>query len=783
MLSLVLLLACSTVDHQVETDIEPDGQAIPMKVRAAEPGKMLIATAPDRGEPVRAKVVDHTRPTDAMIQRFDQCYGIGLDLDAGLRKSRGTGGLGSKGTGTGGGGYGSGSSNKAKPRTTARPSPRPSPTPSPSPDPSPAQAPQKAPSSGPVGGLFDGVFGGSAEPAAQPTADAPVAAAPPAEAEVVTEHAPEREAARREEGSEAGEGDGRGRDANGQAEKKEKSKKDDKAGRGDLRDALDAVGYLADDGDDAWNDRAAAVDEEEVARPLFDWGATVYLSNDDSMSLASAQRLLYSLKRQVRPAVSEVRPHELLNYFSFDVAPIDDGRRFSVLGGAEQVGDKLAVSLAVRGANPPRQPLDLTVVVDRSGSMRQEGRMDYLKRGLRQMADTLQEGDRVDIVLFDSNVCSPLENFVVGRDDMSVLTTAIDHMRPKGSTDLDAGLREAWRIQDARETTPGTRNARVMLVTDAQLNSGNVNEDLVSEVGRRFDENDVRLTGIGVGRNFNDTMLNKLTEKGKGAYVYLGSEAVVDRVFGSGFDSLTRTIAHDVQFSLELPGSLAMERFYGEESSTNAADVQPIHYYAGTTQLFLQDLAILKGRAVLSDPIRMRIKYRDAETGEPSEEVLHTTVGALLDGDSHNLRKGHALMAFADVSTAWAMQADPCGAPLQTYRQKVASLTDDAEIGYTNSLIGGLCGVDMTTVVEPGVAYKVKVDSDTPIGEVGLVCGGVRLSERLSGSDTVANFGDVTVGSCVVELQGNVPMRARVDVPETGGDIRCMVRGGRLSCG
>jgi hypothetical protein len=113
----------------------------------------------------------------------------------------------------------------------------------------------------------------------------------------------------------------------------------------------------------------------------------------------------------------------------------------------------------------------------------------------------------------------------------------------------------------------------------------------------------------------------------------------------------------------------------------------------------------------------------------------------------------------------------------------VASLTDDAEIGYTNGLIGGLCGVDMTTVVEPGVAYKVKVDSDTPIAEVGLVCDGVRLSERLSGSDTVASFGDVTAGSCVVELQGNVPMQARVEVPETGGDIRCMVRGGRLSCG
>jgi Ca-activated chloride channel family protein len=532
----------------------------------------------------------------------------------------------------------------------------------------------------------------------------------------------------------------------------------------------------------------AAVDEvlgaRELARRTLDWGATVYLSNDDSMSLASAQRTLYALKRHQRLSPSEVRPHELLNYFSFDVAPVDDDQLFSVLGAAEHDGDTLSVSLAVRGANPERPPLDLTLALDRSCSMRQEGRMEYTKRGLSMLSSNLQDGDRVDVVLFDSGVCTPLENFVVGRDDPRLLDLTISQLSPKGSTDLDGGLREAYRIQAAREAQEvAKRNQRVVLLTDAELNTGNVDEDLVSEVGRQFESHGIRLTGIGVGRTFNDTMLDKLTEKGKGAYVYLGSEAVVDRVFGPGFDALTRTIAHDVQFSVELPDSLAMERFYGEEASTVAADVQPIHYYAGTTQLFLQDLAVRDGSLVLRDPVRMRIRYVDAATGEPGEQVLHTTVGALLEGDRHNLRKGQALMAFADVATAWAMGAGPCGAPLSDYRGKAARVSDDAEIAYTNSLLGDLCGVDLSTVVEPGVAYKVKVDSDMPIAEVALQCPTGEHRSALGGADTVARFDAVVPGSCVVQLQGTVPMRASVRVPETGGDVRCMVRGGRLSCG
>ena len=89
-------------------------------------------------------------------------------------------------------------------------------------------------------------------------------------------------------------------------------------------------------------------------QPTFDWGATVYLSNDDSMSLASAQRLLYAMSRDVTLAPSEIRPHELLNYFSFDNVTPDADQMFDVLASAELNGDQLSVALAVKGADRVR---------------------------------------------------------------------------------------------------------------------------------------------------------------------------------------------------------------------------------------------------------------------------------------------------------------------------------------------------------------------------------------------------------------------------------------------
>jgi Ca-activated chloride channel homolog len=541
------------------------------------------------------------------------------------------------------------------------------------------------------------------------------------------------------------------------------------------------VGYLDDEMD------GRDMDMGDVARrpsgPRTDWGGTVYLSNDDSMSLASAQHVLFAAQNGRSVPADQIRPHELLNYFSFEAPEPSGGDSFSVAVSSTRTDDdQMSVAFAVRGSSPKADPLDLTLVVDRSGSMQSNQRMELTKRAMRTMTKQLSRGDRVDLVLFDDVVCNPIENFVVGRDSMSLLTETIARIQPRGSTDLDSGLREGYRL--TRNHAGNHRNKRVMVVTDAHLNTGNVNPALVSEVGRAFDQDRIRLTGVGVGQDFNDDMLDKLTEKGKGAYVFLGSDAVVDRMFGSGFPSLVETIAHDVHFKVELPKSLAMERFYGEEMSSDKADVQAIHFSAGTSQVFLQDLTVNPGALRSSDKLTFTATYEDARTGEPRSEVFHTTVGAMSESNTANVHKARALMAWSDVLLTKSMTGR-CG-DLSTYRGLSLQSDGDAEIAYVNGLVERACGVEMVSIALPEtpskrVDYKVKVDSDIAIGSVALACNGQTWTEQLSASDTVARF-SATPGSCRISLDGIVPMTANVEVPEVGGDLRCLVRGGRVNC-
>jgi Ca-activated chloride channel family protein len=515
--------------------------------------------------------------------------------------------------------------------------------------------------------------------------------------------------------------------------------------------------------------------------PSVDFGATVHLSNDDSMSLASAQRVLAALELGYDIPAEHVRPHELLNYFSFDTAPVASRDMFSVSPSLIEEGDKMRLALAVQGAEGARRPLDLTLLVDRSGSMSSDNRMGYTKRGLQLMVDQLQHGDRLDLVLFDHGVCAPLKNFVVGRDDMELLKATIQKIQPKGSTNLDSGLRRAYGIQTERSDA-ADRNRRVMLLTDALLNTGNVNMDLVSEVGKSFDEHGIRLTGVGVGADFNDTMLNRLTEKGKGAYVFLGSEAVVDRLFGPGFQSLVETIAHNVRFSLDLPKHIAMERFYGEESSTDPNDVQPIHYYAGTSQLFLQDLMSRKGISK-DDALVFQIRWEDARTGEDRMEEHAMTVGELRGADKRNAAKAVALMDWSDRLLDYAMSGE-CGDGFAAFHGSKEKLAD-GELDFVGTLLAKRCPVSLPTKLPPvssGVTLKLTIDSDTPMTAAVLRCGEREDRQTLSGSDQVARFTSLSAGSCQIELRGGVPLRADIEVPSVDASATCRVRSGRISC-
>jgi hypothetical protein len=90
-----------------------------------------------------------------------------------------------------------------------------------------------------------------------------------------------------------------------------------------------------------------------------------------------------------------------------------------------------------------------------------------------------------------------------------------------------------------------------------------------------------------------------------------------------------------------------MNVFYGEESSTVKEDVQPIHYFANTSQLFLSDLMARDGKLREGDGIMLTVEYEDPESGDEMVEEYAFELGEIL-GESANVAKARLIIRFID---------------------------------------------------------------------------------------------------------------------------------------
>ncbi|MCE9625520.1 MAG: VWA domain-containing protein [Deltaproteobacteria bacterium] len=377
----------------------------------------------------------------------------------------------------------------------------------------------------------------------------------------------------------------------------------------------------------------------------------LYLSNDDSMSLASAQRLLYAVNNFLPIYREEIRPHEFLNYFHFQTYPVAPGNTFSVKAqlAPREKGETLA--LAVQGktmTKEQRRPAVLTLVVDKSGSMSAEGKMEYLKEGLALLKSQLKDGDVLNVVEFDHETCNAVEGFLVGRDAMTGYDRTVSELQPRGSTDLHDGLVEGYKLAE-RFYNPEKIN-RVILITDAIANTGELSPDLMASIGKYYDTKQIALSGIGVGLDFNDELLDTLTDKGKGAYLFIGLREALPRVFGSGFVSLLDTVGRDVHFKASFPQNVHLDVFYGEEVSTEKAKVQPIHYFANTSQLFLLDLL---GQSRPEESFGLQVEYNDPITNATKTENFNASAASLrAAGTPAQKAEGKKACAEAQASIA-----------------------------------------------------------------------------------------------------------------------------------
>ena len=230
---------------------------------------------------------------------------------------------------------------------------------------------------------------------------------------------------------------------------------------------------------------------------------------------------------EVDPA--SVRAEEWVNAFDYGYAaptasdrfaitsdliahPLDSGRYMARVAfkAPEVVGDS---------------PLNVTLVLDASGSMNEGNRVAIAREAAEAIRYSLDSDDRISVVHFTTDVLHQFTVKYASPDDRSVIDS-IARLAPRNSTNVQAGLDLGVQLADEmRRERPEALNY-VILMSDGVANVDATDPFAILEATSAPDgTNPLRLVTVGVGiENYNDHLLEQLAQHGNGWYRYLFDE-------------------------------------------------------------------------------------------------------------------------------------------------------------------------------------------------------------------------------------------------------------------
>lgn len=177
------------------------------------------------------------------------------------------------------------------------------------------------------------------------------------------------------------------------------------------------------------------------------------------------------------------------------------------------------------GDGKGRLPLNLSVVVDRSGSMYDERRLEFVVEAVKFIADNVAPEDKVSVIAFADRAKLIIEPDQI--HDRSAVRRALDDidlLEIGGGTQMALGMQAA--IEQVNRNHSPQRLNRVLVLTDGQTYQESACVDLVAQYREAMS-----FSTMGVGVEFNEKLLMRIAQESNGKYHFIGEPAEIPSIF------------------------------------------------------------------------------------------------------------------------------------------------------------------------------------------------------------------------------------------------------------
>lgn len=385
----------------------------------------------------------------------------------------------------------------------------------------------------------------------------------------------------------------------------------------------------------------------------------------DTASYTNVRRIINQGKRVPEEAV---RIEEFINYFDYDYPVPAEGETVSLyteLAPCPWNDEAYLMMAGVQAQSLPvgRQPAsNLVFLVDTSGSMDSEDKLDLAAESINTLTKTLTSRDRVSIVTYSGE-----ERVILAGGSGKMVNAVSDLtgiMEADGVTNGEQGINAAYELAEKYYIEGG--NNRIIMMTDGDLNVGLQSEEELTELISAKRESGIYFTVLGYGDgNIKDNKMEALADNGNGSYHYIDIAAEAERVLVSEREQTLFTMAEDVKIQVEFnPMAVAKYRLIGydnrrlenDEFTDDGRDAGEMGSGQSVTAIY----EIIPARGVtnalkyqkpvggrLSEAATVKVRYKIP--GEEESREISAIVGSVPGEMSGRLSKAAAAACFGLV--------------------------------------------------------------------------------------------------------------------------------------
>jgi len=278
-------------------------------------------------------------------------------------------------------------------------------------------------------------------------------------------------------------------------------------------------------------------------------------------------------------------------------------------------------------------PVNLAIVVDKSGSMRGQ-RIANALSAARGAVERLRDGDMVSVVAFDTRADVVVSPTRISDTSRTQIERDISAIRLGGDTCISCGLEAASRELN-RAGLSGDHVNRIVLLSDGATNHGVTDMPGLRTIASRMRDNGLTISTIGVDVDFDEKVMGALAQEGNGKHYFVKDPSKLADIFAEEFDSVLSSIASSADMIVELePGVEVAEVF--DRSFRREGNKITIPFGAFSAKQ--EKTALIRLRVPTDHPgdqkvAHVRLAYRDL--GKRNDALCEGSLALSVTDDDH----------------------------------------------------------------------------------------------------------------------------------------------------